>query len=269
VIGAAVVAAALIACPGPVSAQEIVWDRLADGLEVTVWMPGEACHQVPPLYMVKIDPARFRFTAYQFRHERLETPLTLPEWQQRTKAVAMFNAGLFLDDFSYMGLLYSGGKSAGSARHPQWHGLFVAEPMAPTEKKARVLDLKADAFDAGKPAYQEAAQGLMLLDRHGKPRVRQSGKAAQQTVVAEDKSGHILVIMSKGEASLWDLAVCLRDGFREVTHAMAMDGGASSDALIGSALAGRRADAAWLPLVDGKGLSHTPLPAVIGVFPRR
>ena len=259
----------LLFLPASVLAQAPAWDHLADGLAVAVWTPGEACRQVPPLYMVKIDPERFRFATYQFRHERLEAPLTLPEWQQRTKAVMLFNAGLFLNDFSYMGLLYSGGKSAGSARHPQWHGLFAAEPMAPTEKKARVLDLKADGFDAGKPAYQEAAQALMLLDRRGTPRVRQSGRAAQQTVVAEDRSGHILVIMSKGEAPLWELAVCLRDGFREVTHAMAMDGGASSDVLIGSSLAGALVGAAWQPLVDGKGLSHTPLPAVIGVFPRR
>ena len=101
------------------------------------------------------------------------------------------------------------------------------------------------------------------------PRVRRSGKAAQQTVVGEDRGGRLLVIMSKGEVPLWELAVCLRDGFRDISHAMAMDGGASSDVLIGSELTGARTDAAWQPLVDGKGLSHVPLPTVIGVFPRR
>jgi len=261
--------AALLFLPAHAWAQAPAWDKLADGLDVTVWTPGKPCAQVPPLYLLKIDPERFRFAVYQFHHERLNGPLTLPEWQQRTKAVALFNAGLFLENFSYMGLLYSGGQSAGSAKHAQWQGLFVAEPFAPMGKKARVLDLQAEAFDPGRPAYQEAAQALMLLDRQGKPRVRQSGKAAQQTVVAEDRAGRILVIMSNGEIPLWELAVCLRDGFRDVTHAMAMDGGASSDVLISSTLSGPRADAAWSPLVDGKGLSHTPLPAVIGIFPRQ
>jgi uncharacterized protein YigE (DUF2233 family) len=268
VIGAAVVAAALIACPGPVSAQEIVWDRLADGLEVTVWTPGEACHQVPPLYMLKIDPERFRFAVYHYRAEGLDSPLTLDDWHRRTRALALFNAGLFMDDFSYLGLLYKDGKSLSGKRHGQWQGLFVAEPLAPGAQKARVLDLKQDAFDDEKPAYQEAAQSLMLLDRRGTPRVRQSGKAAQQTVVGEDRAGHVLVVMSKGVTPLWELAVCLRDGVRGLTHAMAMDGGDSSDLLIGSELAGARA-AAWQPLVDGKGQSHIPLPTVIGIFPRR
>ena len=268
-IGAALLGAALVAMPVHIFAETANWDRLADGLEVTVWTPGEACAQVPPLYMMKIDPERFRFAVYHYRAEGLESPLTLGDWHQRTKALALFNAGLFMDDFSYLGLLYKDGKSLGGKRHGLWQGLFIAEPLAPSLKKARVLDLKHDAFDDDKPAYQEAAQSLMLLDRRGTPRVRQSGKAAQQTVVAETREGRLLVIMSKGEVPLWELAVCLRDGLREISHAMAMDGGTSSDVLIGSELSGARTGAMWQPLVDGKGLSHVPLPTVIGVFTRR
>ena len=267
-IGIALLAAVLIAMPAHLFAEPASWDRLADGLDVTVWTPGDACEQVPPLYMVKIDPERFRFSIYHYRAEGLDVPLTLGDWHQRTRALVLFNAGLFMDDFSYLGLLYKDGKPLGGKRHGQWQGLFVAEPLAPGIKKARVLDLKAEPFDEDKPAYQEAAQSLMLLDRHGTPRVRQSGKAAQQTVVGENREGRLLVIMSKGEVPLWELAVCLRDGFREISHAMAMDGGASSDVLIGSELAGARTGAMWEPLVDGKGLSHVPLPTVIGVSPR-
>jgi uncharacterized protein YigE (DUF2233 family) len=268
-VGLGLIAGALIAFPGLVFAQDVAWDRLADGLEVAVWTPGEACPQVPPLYLLKIDPERFRFAVHHYRAEGLESPLTLDDWHQRTKAPVLFNAGLFRDDFSYLGLLYKDGKSLGGKRHGQWQGLFVAEPLVPNVPKARVLDLKHDAFDDDKPAYQEAAQSLMLLDRRGAPRVRRSGKAAQQTVVGEDRQGRILIVMSRGVTPLWELAVCLRDGVRGFTHAMAMDGGDSSDLLIGSELVGLRTDAAWLPLVDGKGFSHIPLPTVIGVFPRK
>lgn len=263
------VAAALIASSGAAYAQDIAWDRLAEGLEVTAWTPGEACQQVPALYILRIDPEHFRFAIHHYRAEGLKSPLTLDEWQQWTGAPVLFNAGLFRDDFSYLGLLYKDGKSLGGKRHGLWQGLFVAEPLAPNVKKARVLDLRADSFDDDKPAYHEAAQSLMLFDRRGKPRVRRSGKSAQQTIVGEDRSGNILVIMSKGVTPLWELAVCVRDGVRGLTHAMAMDGGDSSDLLIGGELAGSQTDAAWQPLVDGKGQSHIPLPTVIGVFPRR
>jgi uncharacterized protein YigE (DUF2233 family) len=196
----------------------------------------------------------------------------MQEWQARTKASVLFNAGMFQEDFSYLGLLYKEGRSLGSKRHPQWQGLFVAEPVSANEKKARVLDLRTESFDTDKPAYLEAAQSLMLLDRNGKPRVLRSGKLAQQTVVAENRAGLVLVVKSNGEVPLWELAVCLRDGFRDLAHAMAMDGGASSDVLIGSEVVGVRPSGdppAWQALVDGSGLEHIALPAVIGVFPRR
>ncbi len=255
--------------PSVVSAQEMAWDRLTEGLDVAAWTPGGGCEKVPALYLLRIDPEQFRFEVHHYRSEGLGEPLTLDEWQYRTKAPVLFNAGFFLDDFSYLGLLYKDGKSLGGKRHGQWQGLFVAEPLAPNVKKARVLDLRTDSFDDDRPAYHEAAQSLMLLDRKGTPRVRRSGKSAQQTIVGEDREGHILVIMSKGTTPLWELAVCLRDHVQGLTHAMAMDGGDSSDLLISGELAGSRNDAAWQPLVDGKGQSHIPLPTVIGVFPRR
>ncbi|HEX9742806.1 MAG TPA: phosphodiester glycosidase family protein [Nitrospiraceae bacterium] len=270
-INASFVAALLIVAPGLGVAQDLAWDRLAEGLEVTAWTPGETCQQVPALFILRINSEHFRFAVHHYRAEGLKSPLTLDEWQQWTKAPVLFNAGLFLDDFSYLGLLYKDGKSIGGKRHGQWQGLFVAEPANEygTREKVRVLDLSTDAFDPIHPAYKEAAQSLMLLDRHGTPRVRRSGKSAQQTVVGEDRKGHILVIMTKGATPLWELAVCLRDGVGGLTLAMAMDGGDSSDLLIGSEIAGAHADAAWQPLVDGKGQSHIPLPTVIGVFPRK
>lgn len=259
----------VLADRGDALAHDQSWDRLADGFEVTVWVPDDSCRSVPPLYVLRIDPEHFRFAVYHYRAEGLPAPLTLDGWHRRTGAVALFNAGLFLDDFSYLGLLYKDGKQLAGKRHGQWQGLFVAEPLAPGVRKARVLDLKAERFAEDRPVYQEVAQSLMLLDRSGHPRVRRSGKAARQTVVGEDRSGRLLVIVSKGEVPLWELAVCLRDGFRDISHAMAMDGGASSDVLIGSELAGTRPGAPWEPLVDGKGFTHIPLPTVIGVFPRK
>jgi len=262
------------ATPFPVAAQELVWDRLADGLEVTAWTPGAQCQErVPPVYVVRVDPEQFRFAVYHFRQEQLAEPLTIQDWRRRTKAALLFNAGLFREDYSYLGLLLKDGRSLGSKRHPLWLGLFVAEPVSPGLKKARVLDLAVDPFTEGRPAYQEAAQSLMLLDRTGKPRVRQSSKQAYQTVVGEDGEGHILVMKTAEPVGLWALADCMRVGYPAVRQAMAMDGGSSSDVLIGedflAGLGKRAGSRPWEPLVEGGTLGHIPLPAVIGLFPRK
>lgn len=258
---------------GPVAAQDLLWSHLTEGLAVTVWEPGSECGDVVPAsVIVKIDPERFRFATYHYLDEKLPAPLTIKEWQRRTGASVLFNAGLFRDDYTYLGWLFKDGRSLGSKRHPQWQGLFVAEPVLPGLRKARVLDLSMEPFAADHPAYREAAQSLMLLDRYGKPRVRQTGKRAHQTVVGEDREGNILLIKTGDAVALWELAACLRDRLPLIYQAMAMDGGASSDLLIKSRqplALGQSSQASTLQtLIDGSGIGHIPLPSVIGVLPR-
>jgi uncharacterized protein YigE (DUF2233 family) len=263
-----------LTAPGPAPAQNVEWEPLDDGLAVAVWEPAAQCHDdVPAFYLVRIDPEQFRFETYYYRDERLTVPPTIREWQERTKSRLLFNAGLFREDYSYMGLLFKGARSLGGKRHSQWQGLFVAEPVHKDLPKARVLDLAADPFPESNPPYREAAQSLMLLDGSGKPRVRQTDKRAHQTIVAEDAQGQILVLKTTDEVGLRALAECLRDRFPAIRRAMAMDGGSSSDLLVEAGLlqglkraAGARSRQS---LVDGSGTAHIPLPAVIGIFPRR
>lgn len=253
----------------------VAWEPLAEGLSVAVWEPGRTCDdEVPPLIAVRVDPERYRFVTYQYLDEKLPAPLTIKEWQRRTGAGLLFNAGLFRDDYSYMGLLLKDGRSLGSKRHAQWQGLFVAEPTAPGLRKARVMDLALEPWEMDKMAYREAAQSLMLLDRMGKPRVRQTGKRAHQTIVAEDRDGLILLFKTTDTVALWELAICLSSGFPAIHQAMAMDGGASSDLLIEGSLpdagpsGGALSVQSFQDVVDGGGMRHIPLPAVIGVLPR-
>ncbi len=269
----AMVIGALCSLPRPGSGQELQWDRLAEGLDVTLWSPGARCHEkVPPLLMVKVDPERLRFSTYHFRDEGLAAPLTIQEWQRRTRADVVFNAGLFREDYSYLGLLLKDGRSLGK-RHPRWQGLFVAEPVEQGLRKARVLDLSVETFVEDRPMYREAAQSLMLLDQQRKLRVRQTGKQAHQTVVGENRDGQIVVIKTADVVALFELAECLRDGLPGLTRAMAMDGGTSSDLFIGAEVLANRRDLSerlpWRPLVEGSATRHIPLPSVIGVLPRR
>lgn len=254
------------------ASETLSWQSMREGLALTLWEPGLQCDEdVPPLVVVRINPEQYRFTTYHYLDEKLPAPLTMKEWQRRTGAVLLFNAGLFRDDYSYLGWLFKDGRPLGAKRHPQWQGLFVAEPIVPGLRKARVVDLAVEPFSAETMAYREAAQSLMLLDQKGKPRVRQSGKRAHQTVVAEDHQGNILVMKTTEAVGLWDLAICLRDQFPAIHQAMVMDGGGSSELLLDPDLAEAQTETlqSFRPLVDGGGMGHIPLPAVIGVAPRQ
>lgn len=262
----------MVALPATGFPQDILWERLSDGLAVAVWKPGEACPAVPAMLAADIDPERTRFSVHHYAQEGLPTPPTIEEWQKRTGHQILFNAGLFRENFAYLGLLYKDGRSLGSRRHQTWQGLFVAEPSTSGLKKARVLDLASDNFDELQPAYREAAQALMLLDRTGKIRVRQTGKLAYQTIVAEAGNGHILILKSLDPVTLYDVGRCIRDTLPVARQAMAMDGGSSSDVVVSESL--WRVDretpdrTSWKGLFAGRAGTHIPLPTVIGTSPR-
>ncbi len=253
--------------------QDPHWESIGAGLAVSVWQPYERCPDIDALLIVDADPERYRFSVHYYAQEELAYPLTITEWQNRTHEMVLFNAGLFRENFAYLGLLLKDGRSLGSRRHAIWHGLFVAEPTQPAaEPKARVLDLKTDIFQDTAPSYREAAQSLMLLDKTGTIRVRQTGKLAYQTLVAETHNGHILIFKSLGLITLHGIGQCLRDVFPSIRIAMAMDGGSSSDLLVSNSIWTQGTPtpqrSSWKELFAGTSTPHVPLPAVIGISPR-
>ncbi len=252
--------------------QPIAWDRLAEGLAVAVWTPPAFCSDVPPLLAIDIEPGRYRFSVHYFREAGLEEPLDISAWQVRTGHDLVFNAGLFRENFAYLGLLYGNGRSLGGKQHGTWLGLFVAEPIGTGQAPARIIDLSYESFDGQNPSYREVAQSLMLIDQAGTIRVRKSGKQAQQTIVAEQDNGHILLFKTTEPAALYDLGQCLHEAFPTIRRAMAMDGGASSDAALApsflSSASGNGNNSAWRPYFGDRAAAHIRLPAVIGISPR-
>jgi len=258
--------------PNSSLAEDISWLQLSGGIRVSVWRAEVQCPIVPRMLVVDLDPERTKFSIHHYAQEGMSEPPKIDEWQKRTGHHVVFNAGLFRENFAYLGLLYKNGRPLGSRRHPSWQGLFVAEPSDSGLRKARVLDLESEVFDEGRPPYREAAQALMLLDRTGRVRVRETGKYAYQTIVAETKSGHILLLKSLGVARLYDLGQCFKDVLPAVRQAMAMDGGSSSEVRILESLWPKEKDtedrASWKGLFAGGTGSHIPLPTVIGASPR-
>jgi hypothetical protein len=259
--------------PLTTTAQILTGDRLGDGLSISVWNPRTQCPDVAPLVAVEIDPDRYRFSVHYYQQDGYSDPLDIRQWQERTGHDLVFNAGLFRENYAYLGLLYGNGRSLGSKRHATWLGLFVAEPASNHSRRAQVLDLTFDTFDEEHVLYREVAQSLMLLDRTGKVRVRQTGKRAHQTLLAEQRNGHLLVLKTTEMVSLYALGECLRDAFPSLRHVMAMDGGSSSDVAISPSLRQATSKIAgvhtWIPLLEDSIAPHVGLPAVIGISPRR
>lgn len=263
---AVLVAGALLATQG---SRGLQWRALEPGLDFATLRGEPFCRRgSAAIAVLRVDPRRFRLNVHHYTTESASGPIDVLDWRRRTDALAVVNAGQYYPDFSYMGLLVSGGKVVSARRHPDYQAAFVAEP-ARGRANARVLDLASDRLDLGKREWAEVAQSFMLFDRKGAMRVRRTDRVANRTVVGEDAQGRVLVIVTEGGYKLWELAQLLQRGPLDLTHAMSMDGGAESKLCV---RAGRFSYASFGPW-DGDDGSHpasaeVPLPSVITVARR-
>ncbi len=214
---------------------------------------------------LRLDPARVRIRVHHYRRERVTHPPDIVAWQKRTGALAVFNAGQFYPDFSYMGLLVSDGEVVSRRVHPTFRAALVAGP-SDGSRRARVVDLQREPLDPDSLHWDEVAQSFMLFDRSGMVRVRRSDQIANRTVVAEDRAGRLVVLTSEGAYTLWDLAHLLQAAPLQLAHAMAMDGGREAELVVS---AGRFRYATFGQWDGARGADpegrRVPLPAVVTV----
>ena len=213
------------------------WKTLTPGVEFATIRGEPWCRSgSSTIALVRFDPARIRLRVLHCSSLPDRIPAPIATWMDRTQALAVFNAGQYYPDHSYMGLLISDGHKVSAKMHPSFQGVLVAEPTDTVrhgrgatrgERRpalARVIDLERDSLDR-RAGWQEMAQSFMLFDRDGEMRVRRSDQVANRTVVAEDHEGRIVIITSEGGYTLRDFATVLREAPLGLAQAMAMDGG--------------------------------------------
>jgi hypothetical protein len=244
------------------------WRTLRPGAEFATFRGDVWCKRGPgEVAAIRLDPARVRLRVRHYTLMAEGYPLNIVEWKRRTGALAVFNAGQYYEDFTYMGLLVCDGRVVSGTLHPGYKAALVAAPDS-GGPGARVVDLTREPIDPRHPGWREVAQSFMLFDRTGTVRIRKSDRIANRTVVAEDRRGRLLVITSEGAYTLSDFAELLKATPLEIVQAMCMDGGYEAEMCVSVdkfryASFGRwekDADAAESPG------AMTPLPTVVTVM---
>src|SRR5262245_2522424 len=242
------------------------WKTLAPGVEFALLRGEPYCRRGPAdVALLRVDPARADFRVFHYTHSGEKRPPNLLEWQRRLDALAVFNAGQYYPDFSYMGLLVSGGAIVSERVHPGFHAALVAAP-ARGRPTARVLDLEQDSLEIINGGWRAIAQSFMLFDERGELRVRRTDQVANRTVVAQDRRGRLVVATTEGGYTLWEFAELLRHAPLGLSHAMSMDGGHEAELCI---VAGRFrywSLGHWSGATDPD--AAVPLPAVVAVMKR-
>jgi uncharacterized protein YigE (DUF2233 family) len=198
-----------------------VWTKAASGIEIRDedWKsPGNNEDRVT---ILRFDPHRIHLSiGYQ-----PQSPLLLSAWMNQTHALAVLNGGYFDAKNQPTGLLISNGQSYGSS----YNG-FGGMLSVNAREQISLRSLRNQPYDPDTEQIEQATQASPMLMLNGQ-RTTFSANAHgdRRTVVALDKQGHLLLIISPSQAfSLDEMADLLASSDLSIQTALNLDGGAST-----------------------------------------
>ena len=243
------------AVPTLVSTSETVpdtgWSLIQPGLErrvIEVYddqnLPVESVH------IWRVDQNHFRMdVAFE------EVPKSLDAWQKETNAAMVVNGGFFsIENERYFpnGLTVLHGEASGRS-YDGYGGMLAIH-----EYGAELRWLVERPYAPGEQ-FQAALQSFPILVKPGGelgyPEERENHVGARRTVVAQDREGRILFIVTpQGHFTLHQLSVYLTESDLNLEIAINLDGGGSTGILVAN---------------PRELISPTrPIPFVILVYPR-
>jgi len=246
------------------------WKELAPGLSFYRWPVQSGSQVLDVITILRIKPDFWTFKVFY-----QQTPKTLPEWQQTTRAPIVLNGGFYQENFKPAGRILVNGVSIGPLKNSSMKGMFLAEPKKGFEQipKARLIDLKEENSEETVSKYDQGIQSFpILLDPRGQVRVNPSNFQANRTVIAQDRQGNILVLITeKPFFTLYELGQYLKKMPLSLSFALNLDGGNRTQLTVQirdfiynhTGLEGTP-EASLLFFPDG----NAKLPSVIGIFPR-
>lgn len=192
------------------------WHTLATGLEErTIEIDNNPVLQ---LYILRIDPAHYRFEA----HYQPNEPAYIDDWRTaHPTAKIIMNANFFDVDDSVLGLFISNGAVFGRS-YTDRGGTFSIIDNIPA--------ITHNIYEPLDTTYvQHAVQGFPMLVYDGEASFDQQGSASRRSAIGIDAEGRVLLIVTPiFGPSLADLSDFLATSDLGLVDAFNLDGGRST-----------------------------------------
>jgi hypothetical protein len=196
------------------------WQTVRSGITIRE-MLADPISKTGRVDVVKIDPSQVDF------HVRYQpdAPLKVREWYSDTQALIVINSSFFDGAHHAVGQLTTDGQSGGQV-HQRMEGAFYLTGVG-----AAVWPLQGWVKPAGLQIVESVESFPMLLLPGGllNPDIPNDARVARRTVVAVDRSGNLLFIVTPSSAfTLHGMGVWLANSDLDIDTALNFDGGSSS-----------------------------------------
>lgn len=197
------------------------WAQAGNGVEVRSEKWTSAGNDQDTVIITRLDLNKVHMTIGYNSSQ----PPTMSEWMKQTNARVLINGGYFDTHNKPTGLLISNGQQAG-ASYNGFGGMLSVD----SQGHVSLRSLNQQPYNPDAEQIQQATQSAPMLMINGK-RTQFNANAASQrrSIVATDKQGHLLLIVSPGQAfTLDELADLLAASDLSIKDALNLDGGAST-----------------------------------------
>lgn len=205
-----------------------VWSKVATGVELRYEDWKSPAGDDDTVTIVRFDVRHVRLSVeYQPAH-----PLYMSDWMRKEQATAIINGGYFDQQNRATGLVISNGQVSGTS-YSGFGGMLSVDGQG----RLRLRYLVQQPYGPSEQLKQATQSAPMLVLPGGK-RAKFSANAAssRRSVVAMDKQGRLLFIVSPGLVfTLDELADHLVNSDLSINVALNLDGGASTGLYVNAA----------------------------------
>ncbi len=197
------------------------WSKLATGVEIRYEHWKSQANNEDTVTIVRFDVRHIHLSV---EYQPAE-PLSMSEWKQKEPGAALIiNGGYFDQGDNATGLVVSNGQASGTS-YSGFGGMLSVD----NQGHISLRSLIQHPYDPNEQ-LQQATQSSPMLVLAGKPtQFNANAASSRRSVVATDKQGHLLFIVSPEMAfSLGELQDLLVGSDLAIDTALNLDGGAST-----------------------------------------
>ncbi|NOK64091.1 MAG: phosphodiester glycosidase family protein [Chloroflexi bacterium AL-W] len=192
--------------------------------------------------VVRFDPTIVRMrVAYDADNPRL-----LSEWFNETNPLIAVNGGFFTEEYRSTALVISDGAISGQS-YENFGGMLAVA----SDGTVSIRSLSQQPYNPDESLVQAMQSFPMLIQPGGIPTDVDNIDRAQRTVVAQDRNGRIMFVVSPDRLfTLSGMAQWLSESDLEIDSALNLDGGSSTGIIVNADAAQEQIEALGrLPLI--------------------
>jgi uncharacterized protein YigE (DUF2233 family) len=158
-------------------------------------------------------------------------PLLLSQWMQQEHATAIINGGYFDSDDNATALVIANGQTSGQS-YNGFGGMLAVD----SQGNISLRSLNQQPYGSADGQLQQATQSSPMLVLDGRATsFTADATSSRRSIVAMDKQGHLLLIVSPNESfTLNELGKLLVSSDLSIETALNLDGGSSTGLYVNS-----------------------------------